>query len=394
MIGVLDVQSAHLDAFDEKDALTLQTIADQLSSAIENAWLYDETRRRAERLSLVNRISSAAGSVLDLDDLLEIVYREVARIFEADAFFIALYEARADMLDFRIQVDEGKREPPVREALGTGLTSRVVTTRKPLLVNDVAREAGAGPQHTAWGTGKLPSSWVGVPMLIGERITGVMSVQTYRAHRYDGDDLLLASTIADQVAIAVENARLYETIRRELDVRLRTEKVLRESEEKFRNLAEQSPNMIFIHSGGAIVYANQQCETMLGWTRQQMYGPGFDIRAITAPGYDSVIIQSFERHLRAEEVPPYECVFVAHAGQEHRLHPHDQAHPLRRHARDPGDRHRHHGPQAHGAPPPVAERGHPGDGAGPHAAGDLSLGGARARGARLRFGCIHHRVGL
>ena len=91
-----------------RTSLTQQTIADQLSSAIENARLYEETRRRAERLALVNRISAAAGSVLDLDDLLETVYREVTPIFEADAFFIALLDARADTLDFRIQVDEGR----------------------------------------------------------------------------------------------------------------------------------------------------------------------------------------------------------------------------------------------------------------------------------------------
>ncbi len=315
VIGVIDVQSANLDQFGDKDLLTLQTIADQLSSAIENARLYDETRRRAERLSLVNRIASAAGAVLDLDDLLEIVYREVARIFEADAFFIALYDAPADVLDFRIQVDEGKREPPVREPMGKSLTSRVVAARSPLLVNDVTRETTQGSTPRAWGTGKIPTSWIGVPMLIGERITGVMSVQTYRAHRYDADDLLLASTIADQVAIAVENARLYEEVRTELSVRQRTEKVLRESEEKFRNLAEQSPNMIFIHADGRMVYANQQCETMLGWTRAEIYAPGFDFRRLTAPGYGSVIVQGFDRHLRAEEVPPYECVFVAHGGK-------------------------------------------------------------------------------
>ena len=75
----------------------------------------------------MNRISAAAGSVLDLNDLLETVYREVTPIFEADAFFIALYDARADSLDFRIQVDEGLREPQMREPLGSGLTSRVVS---------------------------------------------------------------------------------------------------------------------------------------------------------------------------------------------------------------------------------------------------------------------------
>ena len=315
VIGVLDIQSAGFNAFNEKDLVTQQTIADQLSSSIENARLYEETRRRAERLTLINRISAASGSVLDLDDLLRTVYREVTPIFEADAFFIALYDRTANRLDFRIQVDEGVIEPPVSEPMGEGLTSRVITTRKPLLANDIGSRGIDVPRPEAWGTGKMPSSWIGVPMLIGDRITGVLSVQTYRAHLYDADDLLLAATIADQVSVAVENARLYEAARQELDVRLRTEKVLRESEEKFRNLAEQSPNIIFIYCAERFVYLNEQCETILGYSREQMYSPSFDFRTITAPGYDLVITENFRSHEMGREVAPYECILVTRSGR-------------------------------------------------------------------------------
>jgi PAS domain S-box-containing protein len=315
VIGVLDIQSASLDAFDEKDLVTQQTIADQLSSSIENARLYEETRRRAERLTLLNRISAASGSVLDLDDLLRTVYREVTPIFEADAFFIALYDPDAKMLDFRIQVDEGVIEPPVRETMGGGLTSRVILTRKPLLANDIGVGRLDVPRPEAWGSGKLPSSWIGVPMLIGDRIIGVLSVQTYRTHLYEADDLLLAATIADQVAVAVENARLYEEARQELDVRLRTEKVLRESEEKFRNLAEQSPNIIFIYCADRFVYINEQCELILGYSPSQMCSPGFDFRSITAPGYEMVIAENFRMHREGQEAQPYECVLVTRAAR-------------------------------------------------------------------------------
>jgi PAS domain S-box-containing protein len=315
VIGVLDIQSSRVSAFTESDLATQQTIADQLSSAIENARLYDETRRRAERLSLVNRISAAVGAVLDVNDLLETVFREVTPIFEADAFFIALYDGRTDVLDFRIQVDEGMREPPVREPLGTGLTSRVVTERKPLLVNELARERPDGARPTAWGTGKMPSSWIGVPLLLGERIVGVMSVQTYRHHLYDADDLLLAATIGDQLAVALENARLYEEARLELEVRQRTEKVLRESEEKFRNLAEQSPNMIFIHGKGRVLYANRQCEHVTGYTRDEFYAPGFDFNSLTVPDDESAVAENFRRHLAGEEVPPYEYALLTQKGR-------------------------------------------------------------------------------
>ena len=313
VIGVLDVQSARLNAFNDKDVLTQQTVADQLSSSIENARLYEETRKRAERLALVNRISSAAGSVLDLDDLLQTVYGEVTPIFEADAFFIALYDAEAATVDFRILVDQGRHEAPVQEPLGTGLTSRVINTRKPLLINDLVQLEKEGPPPEAWGSGRVPTSWIGVPMLLGDRIIGVMSVQKYRHHAYDSDDLLLASTIADQVAVAVENARLYEEVRLELDVRLRTEKILRESEEKFRNLAEQTPNMIFIWSAGHIVYANRHCEMALGYPRKELYT--IDLKSFAAPEYRKRISDNFRRHLEGEQVPPYECVIITRTGR-------------------------------------------------------------------------------
>ena len=89
-----------------------------------------------------------------------VVYREVTPIFEADAFFIALYDARTDSLDFRIQVDEGSREPQMREPLGSGLTSRVVTERKPLLVHnlDGSRRRVFGPRRGEAGRCRHPGS--------------------------------------------------------------------------------------------------------------------------------------------------------------------------------------------------------------------------------------------
>ncbi len=315
VIGVLDVQSALPNAFTATDLFTQQTIADPLSNAIENARLYDETRRRAERLSLVNRISAAAGALLDLDDLLETVYREMTHIFGADAFYLALYDQATDSLDYRLQVDEGLRIPPDRKPVGGGLTSRVIVERKPLLVNDPSLPAPGLPQPEPWGTGKVPISWIGVPMLARERLVGVISVQTYREHHYDAEDLQLAATIADQVAVAVENARLYEEARQELSVRQRAEKVLRESEEKFRNLAEQSPNMIFIWSSGHVVYANRQCSLIMGYSRAEFYDPSFDFMAMTAPGSEATVKDAFRRHRNGEEVPPYEYTLLTRQGR-------------------------------------------------------------------------------
>ncbi len=316
-IGVLNLESSQVDAFTPLDVATQQTIADQLANAIDNVQLYDKAMHRAERLAVITRISAAVGAVLNIPDLLESVYREVAPIFDADAFFIALYDEEKDELDFRIRVDEGIRETPDRKRVGPGLTSRIIKEKKPLLVNDMDRELKRIHTPIMWGTGKIPSSWLGVPMLIGERPIGVISVQTYKPRPYDEEDRRLLGTIADQVAVAVENARLYEALKLELAERKRTETGLRESEEQFRNLAEQSPNMIFINQGGQVVYANRQCEMTTGYKREEFYAPHALFLQLTAPEYRSVIEDNFHRHMGSQEVSPYEYAFFTRDG--HRI---------------------------------------------------------------------------
>jgi PAS domain S-box-containing protein len=315
VLGVLDLQSARLNAFNERDLFTLQTVADQLSGAIENARLFQQAQRRAERLALVNRISAAVGAVLTLPELMETVYREVAPLFEADAFFIALYDRERGELDFRFQVDEGVRETPTREQVGEGLTSRVIASRKPLLANDLAHWTDGSPSPEAWGTGKMPSTWIGVPMNVGDRLIGVLSVQSYRPLHYGEEDLLLAATVADQVAVAIENARLYEELRGELVERRRTEEVLRESEEKFRNLAEQSPNMIFIWGNERVLYANNQCELLMGYSREEFYAPSFHFQSIAAPEYLHLVAAKYRAHMAGDEVSPYEYALLTKGGR-------------------------------------------------------------------------------
>jgi PAS domain S-box-containing protein len=315
VIGVLDAQSAELDAFAPIDQFTLQTIADQLAIAIENARLYAETRHRMERLAVVNRVASAVGSTLRLDDLLATVYREVAPVFRADAFFVALHDEAAGELDFRFQLDEGKLEPPNRQALGGGLSSWVVRTHRPLLIRDFEQERPSLPVPDMWGSMKLPASWLGVPMRLGQRVTGVISVQAYRPRAYGEEDQLLLLTIAEQVAVAVENARLFEAAQAEIAERRVAEQVLRESEEKFRNLAEQSPNMIFINRGGLVTYANRRCEELMGYTREEFYSEDFNFQTLIVPEHRWVVQEAYSNHLRGEEVPPYEYTLLTKDGR-------------------------------------------------------------------------------
>ena len=90
---------------------------------------------------------------------------------------------------------------------------------------------------------------------------------------------------------------------------------LRESEEKFRNLAEQTPNMIFINKKGRIVYANKKCEEITGFKREEFYDPDFDFRTLIAPESKDVINTAFNRHMQGEEVDPYEYTIITRDGE-------------------------------------------------------------------------------
>ena len=97
--------------------------------------------------------------------------------------------------------------------------------------------------------------------------------------------------------------------------RKRAEQAMRESEEKFRSLAEQSPNMIFINKEGRVIYANKRCEEVMGYTREQLYSPDFDFLTMIAPESLDVIRENYARHLRGEEVEPYDYCLINKQGE-------------------------------------------------------------------------------
>ncbi|MBN1954508.1 MAG: GAF domain-containing protein [Anaerolineae bacterium] len=172
-------------------------------------------QQREERLTVVNRIARAASSTLDLRDLLEVLRRELTVTFDPDAFFIAWWDQEAQELDFCLQVDRGVETPPERRPLGASLTGIIITTGQPVLIRNMALERDWLAKVERWGTMEIPLSWLGAPMRIGDQVIGVISVQVYEPYAYGREERQLLSTIAEQVGVAVENARLYQEVQRQ-----------------------------------------------------------------------------------------------------------------------------------------------------------------------------------
>jgi PAS domain S-box-containing protein len=269
-------------------------------------------RERSHRQELIAEISRRTTTLLELDELLLQAVALIRASFEYFTVGILLVEGqdivlRASTLSY-IQAYSKKFRLKVGEQ---GICGWVAATGQPLLVGDVRRE----PRYIELTEEAHTLSELAVPIRRGERVIGVLDIQSAQLDAFDEGDLVTQQTIADQLSNAIENARLYEEVRMELDVRARTEKILRESEEKFRNLSEQTPNMIFIRSRKGVVYANRQCELSMGYTRSEFYAPTFDFQSLTAPAYEEVVAANFRRHERGEEVNPYEYALINRAGR-------------------------------------------------------------------------------
>ncbi|HUL94820.1 MAG TPA: GAF domain-containing protein [Usitatibacter sp.] len=208
--------------FDDDDLEFLVGLSRQAAVAIENARLFAESQRRAAELDAVNTVSQQVAGKLDLDALIEGVGDEVRGLFKADIAYVALLDAATGMINFPYQYGEEVQPRP----LGEGLTSRIIQTGEPLILNEDVDRRSSELGARIIGTKSL--SYLGVPILVDGKAQGVLSVQSTRQEgRYDVDDQRLLATVAANVGIALKNARLFNETREALEQQTATAEVLR-----------------------------------------------------------------------------------------------------------------------------------------------------------------------
>jgi len=160
---------------EESDARLLTTIAANVGVAIQNARLFAQTQQRAEELAVINDISQGLSGQLDEQALVELVVDKLRRAFNRDNAYLALYDRSMQMISIPYMIDGGERVSVDPFPLGEGLTSLVIQQRAPLLIERDAERRVA--ELGAKVTGRPARSFLAVPVLAGEEVLGVISVQ-------------------------------------------------------------------------------------------------------------------------------------------------------------------------------------------------------------------------
>ncbi len=215
VMGVITVQSFRRHAYTEYHLNLLQNLAAYTSIALDNAGAYRqlneqarEIRQRAAELATIDNISRALASELEVGALIPLVGDQVRRVFDAQIAYVAIYDKATSTICFPYGYGDEFPSLP----LGVGMTSRIIQTGEPLLINE---DLGArAAQLNIQRTGAAAKSYLGVPIPVGTEVIGVLSVQSTEAEgRFTEADLRLLTTIAANVGVAIHNARLFEETR-------------------------------------------------------------------------------------------------------------------------------------------------------------------------------------
>lgn len=210
LIGVMDIESEEADYFRPEHQRMLTLTASRIAQAIENARLYARVSRQAQTLEVLNEISIELASILELGPLLERVGQLLRRLIDYQMFSIMLLDEKGETLVSRYAWRFGYAHAPMRRiAASTGLVGAAVREWRLINVPDVSKEPRYIPMN------QETRSELIAPLFYKGRIIGVLDLEHTRPAFFNEDHERMLTTLAAQVAIAIENARLYQAVRRQ-----------------------------------------------------------------------------------------------------------------------------------------------------------------------------------
>jgi sigma-B regulation protein RsbU (phosphoserine phosphatase) len=210
VIGVIDIEAREPGAFTEEHLRILTLVASRMAAGIENAQLYTRTTKQARILLLLNEIARELTSILNLDELLGRVAELVRRLIDYQMFSILLLDSSGEKLQHRFSLRFNENIHLKHEiSLGQGIVGYAAQEKQAVLVPDVTKD----PRYVQ--ANPETRSELAVPLIYKGKVVGVLDLEHTRRGFFTEEHQRTMSTLAAQIAIALENARLYEEIERQ-----------------------------------------------------------------------------------------------------------------------------------------------------------------------------------
>lgn len=279
-IGVIDLQSEHLNAFDQEDVSVLEALGGQLAVAIENVRLLGENVRQRRTAETLSRVSRLVGELLDVRQVSHTVLDELKKLLSFDAALIALFENEVFKIVY--QIGYGAEDGPGNRWLveDSPIFYRMVHYQEMVHIPDTV-------QDRLWQRGGPSSvrSWMGVPLLSRDRPIGALAIASFSPNAYGIPVSQILFAFANQIAVTIDNARLFERS----EQREREARALYEVTQSLVSLdPETMPLSLMQHLGEALQF--DVAGILIGGATSQLV-------IATRPTVASPTLQEFEARL-------------------------------------------------------------------------------------------------
>ena len=265
-VGYLNVDSAQPNQFNAEDAHNLQVFTNYVATGINNARLFNETQRHLTEMEALQRVTLRLTSTLDLSAILDTVTESVLSITQANDCHIFLYDEKTQTFTFGAALwEDGRREPFVEQPRPNGLTATIAKQGQPLIIDQVHQHPlYADEEAQSWGL----ESIAGFPLKWRDRILGALTVAFVEPHTFAESEIRVLSLLADQTAIAIENAQLHrQVVNHATDLEARVAERTQQLQTQYARieaiLNNTSDGLVVTNEAGEIIRTNPVAKRLL-----------------------------------------------------------------------------------------------------------------------------------